>query len=278
MVNKHGFTRARALWKVKHPTAEEPPGIPPEPHPPAPRSKRTAPDTTSDPNPIVKKRREEFACNLCAASFKGQVGLTRHLRYFHPQQYQHAERKRARGMEERAKTFPFHCDHWEFGALSKTGLLSHIRHKHRSPQDPPRAVTPRPTLFCPICRRIMGNAGGLASHMKYKRSDGVNNRTQGPNKDTLRPSREKKGGGGTHRPARHCQKQEKDEAELPHRKNRTRRETSSTTEVLTNREGRDPCRPSGGRKHNAWCDWRGLPAWVQWRRTAGDFMRAKGFQ
>ncbi|KEG07827.1 Tbingi protein [Trypanosoma grayi] len=109
MLNKRGFTRARALWKAKHPTAEEPPGIPPEPPPPAPRPKRTAPDTTSDPNPIVKKRREEFACTLCAASFKGQVGLTRHHRHFHSQQYQNAERKRAREMEEKAKPCLFNA-------------------------------------------------------------------------------------------------------------------------------------------------------------------------
>ncbi|KEG06631.1 hypothetical protein DQ04_12991000, partial [Trypanosoma grayi] len=163
-----------------------------EPPPPAPRPKRTAPDTTSDLNPIVKKRREEFACTLCAASYKGHVRLTRHLRYFHPQQCQNAERKRARGMEEKEKTLPFQCDQCEFGALSKTGLLSHIRARHRSSQDPPRAVTPRPILYCPICLRPMGNAGGLASHMKYKHPGGLKNKMPDQHNDTLSPLKQER--------------------------------------------------------------------------------------
>ncbi|KEG06166.1 Tbingi protein [Trypanosoma grayi] len=70
MVNKHGFTRARALWKAKHPTAEEPPGIPPE-HPPLPSTKaqthRTGHNERSQPD------RQEAARRMCLQPMRGVV-------------------------------------------------------------------------------------------------------------------------------------------------------------------------------------------------------------
>ncbi|KEG06618.1 Tbingi protein [Trypanosoma grayi] len=149
-------------------------------------------------------------------------------------------------MEEKATTLLFHCDYCGFGALSKTGLLSHIRAKHRSPEEPPRAVTPRPTLYCPICLRPMGNAGGLASHMKYKHPGEQNTRAQDPNTSTPKlPKREREDP-----PTLHATpiKQEKDEAELPHPKKRMRTEASSPTDGQLKNEGAAPLPPERRRE------------------------------
>ncbi|KEG13099.1 Tbingi protein [Trypanosoma grayi] len=100
------------MGKKRESTEDQPRGKPTIPllrgrrtsrqNPPLPSPQHQGPNAQHrrrDPSPIAKKRRGEFACHPCAASRKAQRGLTRHLRHFHRQQYQSAERKGTRGVK-----------------------------------------------------------------------------------------------------------------------------------------------------------------------------------
>ncbi|ORC84632.1 Tbingi protein [Trypanosoma theileri] len=174
MVNKHGFKRADALWKIKFPHEPPPPDIPPEPPPP---SQPPPPDTTLPRPTSPKAKPHPFACSICKRTFPLQNGLTRHLRYMHNVTCPVPERKGPRAEEPITEESASPCDKCDMVARSKTGLKAHIRAKQ--PENPKKDA-PRPQLIpqpaslrCEFCLRDFGNISGLACHKKFKHPSGT---------------------------------------------------------------------------------------------------------
>ncbi|ORC91285.1 Tbingi protein [Trypanosoma theileri] len=138
MINKHGFKRAGALWKIKFPHEPPPPDIPPEPPPP---SQPPPQETTLPRSTLPKAKLHPFAHGMCKRTFPLQNGLTRHLRYMRNVTCPVPEKKRPRANEPIPEESAFPCEKCYMVARSKTGLKSHIRAKH--PENPTKRMHPK---------------------------------------------------------------------------------------------------------------------------------------